>query len=101
SGWDAVGHLDPMEDREPRLVIDDGHENAPLHIGLRRSRLGILTGRYKNGRSARGDHRPPVAFRTRPGSPMSDTAEPAAEVDAEVLIVGAGITGLYQLHRAL
>ena len=32
---------------------------------------------------------------------MTDTAEPAAEVDAEVLIVGAGITGLYQLHRAL
>ena len=32
---------------------------------------------------------------------MTDTAEPAAEVDAEVLIVGAGITGLYQLHRSL
>src|SRR4051794_6868788 len=41
----------------------------------------------------------PAVLRSHPGKPMTDT-EPA-DVDIEVLVVGAGITGLYQLHRSL
>src|ERR1700760_2812916 len=43
----------------------------------------------------------PIVYCRRPGARMQDVTKPRPEITAEydVIIVGAGFAGLYQLHR--